>query len=232
LNVRQDPTVRAPIVGKLTPGVVVERTGPEDVSGSSVWAQIETPVGAFWVNDRFLAAVVSPADFEADGRITALLNELALIIANDGDLRPVTSRRGLYVSHHAAPILYRSEELGTILTDPTTYQWPSNAIAPDDPDFDLIPGRTFAEAVADSFLSAYDDVDTVTTVNETVVAGNGRLPQDAIPFEFQSFNFIGVHDSGDNPDFGGLDWITWYVSIDYEESSPVIVGLTVDMWAP
>ena len=97
---------------------------------------------------------------------------------------------------------------------------------------DEIPARTFAEAIADSFLSAYDDADTATTVNEAIAGGNGRLPSHAIPFELQSFNYIGVHDPGDDPQYSGLDWVTWYVSIDYEDGAPVVVGLTIDQWAP
>jgi spore germination protein GerM len=230
LNVRQDPGVAAPIVGMLLPGVVVLRTGLEEIVGSSLWVQIETPLGGFWVNDRFLAAWVPPFDFENDPRIDSLLAEFGEIIATDGDLREVVSPRGLYVSHHAAPIRFAYDELDTILTDPTTYKWPSNALGPDE--LDEIPGRTFAEAVADSFLSAYDDLDTMTTVNEPILGGNGRPAEYAIPFEFESFNYIGVFDPMDNPDFGGLDWTTWYVSIDYEDGAPVIVGMTVDMWAP
>lgn len=57
LNVRQDPTVEAPIIGTLLPNVVVKRTGQEQITGSSLWRQIETPAGDFWVNDTFLAAV-------------------------------------------------------------------------------------------------------------------------------------------------------------------------------
>lgn len=232
LNVRQDPTVQAPIVGMLMPGVVVVRTGLQEVTGSSVWEQIETPLGQFWVNGRFLAAVVSNANFASDPRVSDLLNRFAAIIAADGDLRPVTSQRGLYVSHHGDPIRFATSDLSTILADPTTYKWPSNALSQDDPEFQQIPGRTFAEAVADSFLSAYDDPDTMTTINEPIEAGNGRLAEHAIPFEFEAFNYIGVHDAGDNPEYGGLDWVTWYVSIDYEDGAPVIVGLTIDTWSP
>ena len=230
LNVRQDPGVQAPIVGMLLPGVVVAKTGLEQIVGSSLWVQVETPLGGYWVNSRFLAAVVAAEDFAKDARVDSLLAEFGELIASDGDLRTVASSRGLYVSHHAAPIRFAYNELDTILTDPTTYKWPSNALGPDQ--LDEIPGRTFAEAVADSFLSAYDDPDTITTRNEPIQGGNGRLPEDAIPFEFESFNYVGVYDPGDNPDYGGLDWIVWYVSIDYEDGRPVIVGLTVDMWAP
>ncbi len=232
LNVRQDPGVQAPIVGMLLPGVIVERTGQEAVVGSSVWVQIETPVGGFWVNEHFLAQHMPAGDFANDPEVLELLDELAAIIAADGDLRDVVSQRGLYVSHNADPVRWEYEDLDTILTDATTYKWPSNAIGVDDPEFAQIPGRTFAAAVADSFLSAYDDPDTIMTINDPIEAGNSRLAADAIPFEFTSFNYVGIHDPGDNPDYDGLDWVTWYVSIDYEDGRPVIVGLTVDMWAP
>jgi predicted small lipoprotein YifL len=232
LNVRQDPTVRAPIVGMLPPGTIVERTGQQEITDSSRWVQIDTPVGGFWVNDWYLTGYVEEADFATDPDVTALLDEFADLIATDGDLRTVTSRRGVYVSHHADPVRFSPDELDSILTSTITYQWPSNAIAPDDPEFDLIPARTFAEAVADSFLSAYDDPDTVTTLNEPIAGGNGRLPEDAIPFELASFNYVGVYDEGDVAEYSGLDWVTWYVSIDYEDGSPVIVGLTFDQWAP
>ena len=232
LNVRQDPHAGAPLVGMLLPGVVVERTGLDDRTGSSVWVQVETPSGGFWVNERFLAAAVDGAEFETDVRISALLEEFADLIGSNGDLRQVVSQRGLYVSHHADPILFGYDQLGLILRDQTAYQWPSNAISPDDAEFDAIPARTFAEAVADSFLSAFDDPDVQSTVNQAIAGGNGRLAEFAIPFGLQSFNYIGIHDPGDNPDYDGLDWITWYVSIDYEDGQPVIVGLTLDQWAP
>jgi len=230
LNVREDPGITAPIIGKLLPGVVVERIGQEETVGSTRWVQVETPVGGFWVSDWFLADDVASVDFAEDARVESLLDDFATIVTVDGDLRPVTSRRGLYVSHHADPVRFAPEDLATILTDSTAYRWPSNALGPDE--IDEIPARTFAAAIADSFLSAYDDIDTLLTVNEPIMGGNGRLAEDAIPYELKSFNYVGVHDPGDNPDYGGLDWITWYVSIDYEDDLPVIVGLTVDMWAP
>jgi spore germination protein GerM len=230
LNVREDPGVSAPIVGMMAPGVIVEKTGLDQVVGSSIWEQIVTPLGDFWVNGRFLGAVVTAADFAADARVTDLLDEFSSIIAGNGDLRQVTSQRGLYVSHNADPIRFAPEELDGILTDPTTYKWPSNALGPDQ--LDEIPAKTFAEAITDSFLSAYDDPDTEISWNDPLTGGNGRLPGDAVPFEFTGFNYVAVYDPGDNPDYGGLDWTTWYVSIDYEDGEPVIVGLTVDMWAP
>ena len=105
LNVRQDPGVAAPIVGMLLPGTIVEKTGLEQIVGSSLWVQVATPVGGFWVNDRFLAAVVDDTEFAEDARVASLLAEFGEIIATDGDLRQVVSSRGLYVSHHAPPMI-------------------------------------------------------------------------------------------------------------------------------
>ncbi len=232
LNVRVAPGTGSAIIGMLAPGVVVELIGLEQIEGSSVWVQVETPIGQFWLNSHFLAAVVTPVDFSDDPAIADLLDEFSSIIVDDGDLRLVTSQRGLFVSHHGDPIRFSPDELSTILTDPTTYQWPSNAIGPDNPEFDQIPGRTFSEAVADSFVSVYDDPDTELSTNEPIAGGNGRIPEAAIPFVFESFNYVGVYDLGDDPQFDGLDWTTWYVSIDYENGVPVIVGLTIDQWAP
>jgi hypothetical protein len=127
----------------------------------------------------------------------------------------------------------RFGDLDSLLTDSTTYKWPSNAFDVNDPDFaDEVPGRTFAEAVAASFVSAFDDDDVVITYNDPIEGGNGRLAEDAIPFELAGFNFVTVYDSGDNPDFGGLDWTIWHVSFDYEDDGPRVVGMTIDQWAP
>ncbi len=68
---------RLPSSGCWSPGVIVEKTGLTQVVGSSVWEQIVTPLGDYWVNGRFLGAVVTAADFANDDRVTALLDEFA-----------------------------------------------------------------------------------------------------------------------------------------------------------
>ena len=142
----------------------------------------------------------------------------------------MASRRGLYVWPIPSQSRFTRSNLGGILTDPTTYRWGSNVLAPDEPEFLQIPARTFSQAITDRFLSAYDDPDTVVTFNEPIIGQNGRLPDVALPFSLRSFNCVGVHDGGD--DFAPLDWVTWYVSIDYEDGQPRIVTLTLDELAP
>jgi hypothetical protein len=53
-----------------------------------------------------------------------------------------------------------------------------------------------------------------------------------MPIEFQNFHFLAVHDPGDNPDFGGLDWTTWYVYFDLTGAGWKVAGMSTDSYAP
>jgi spore germination protein GerM len=229
LNVRSGAGVDNAIVGMLDPGLIVRRTGKTAMVGSATWAEIYTPDGRGWVNARYLGAVVDPAAFEADPAVTALLDELSHLMATDGDLTSVTSSRGLHVSYFAPLIRFTPEQLKTAMTDSTTYKWGSPALGPDSPE---LPSMTFAQAVGEKLVSAYDDPDVSIKYNEIEAGGNGTLPEYAIPFELKGFNYVSVYDKGDDPQYGGLDWIAWYVSIDYERGEPVVVGMTLNIWAP
>ncbi|MDH4119458.1 MAG: GerMN domain-containing protein [Acidimicrobiia bacterium] len=229
LNVRSDAGVANPIIGSLLPGVIVETTPETRTVSGSVWQVVETPAGPGWVNARFLASVLSETEFAGDARVLGVLDEFAEIAASQGDLTSVVSRRGLYVAHNAPPIRFDVDELDTVLSDTKTYKWGSAALEPDSPE---LPSRTFAEAIGDRFVSTYKDTDTSILFDEVELGGNGNIAEFAIPFELTGFHFVSVYDPGDNPDFGGLDWTAWYVSIDYEDGNPVIVGLTVNEWAP
>ena len=231
LNVRTGPGIDNPVFGMLAPGTVIRATSNSTLVGSGRWVEISTPDGFGWVNERYLAAVVDGDTFASDDRVVDVLDEMTSIMVGLGDLTPVVSWRGLYVSHHDAPV--RFGDLDTVLTDPTTYKWPSTAFDVNDPDFaDEAPSRTFAEEIAASFVSAYDDPDVTIVYNEPIEGGNGRIAAYAIPFELIGFNYVTVFDPADSPDYGGLDWTIWYVSFDYEDGQPVVVALTLDQWGP
>jgi len=233
LNARVAPGVDAAVYAGLLPYLVVNPTGAQQVVSGTTWIAINTWVGPLWVNGTFLAPLVSPQDFEADPRVVDLLDRFARIIVQRGDLTPVISRRGLYVAHHAPPRRFRAASLPTLLTDPTTYYWATSGASADEVRNSGRPAMTFTEAVADSFVSAFDSTDRVTTFDEPPTGSNGPAPDATIiPTELWSFNYVGVRDPGGDPQYGGLDWTTWYVSINYENGSPVIVGLTLDEWAP
>ena len=89
-----------------------------------------------------------------------------------------------------------------------------------------------AEAVAERFVSTYDDADTSIRFNRAEVGPNGILAEHVIPFELTGFNFVSAYDPGDVELYDGLDWTAWYVSIDYENGKPVVVALTINRWSP
>ena len=233
LNVRSGAGVQNDIIGMLATGTVIGLSGSSTTVGSSTWVEIVTPAGDGWVNAHFLGEVVSDETFADDERVLALLNDMANIVYAEGDLSQVASSRGLYIWHHDGPVRFSASELVDAMTDPTTYKWGSNALDVSDPDqASEIPSRTFAEAIGASFASTWDDPDREFQFDEPFEGGNGRPAAFAIPFQLNGFHYVSIYDSGDNPDFGGLDWTVWHVSIDYEDGEPVVVGLTIDQWAP
>ena len=159
LNVRLAAGADNEIIGMLAPGVDVALTGPRADKASSTWTEIVTPIGAGWVNGRFLAEIVDDQTFRTDERVISLLDRMSQVLDAEGPLNEFVSVRGLYVSHHAPPVRFTPDQLEGILTDPTTYRWPSNAINMDDPEAveQEIPARTFAEAIGQSFASAWND---------------------------------------------------------------------------
>ncbi len=223
LNVRQGPGVPSTIVGMLEPGTRVLLTGRHDHVGNSTWVEIETPIGAHWVNRFYLAGDIDPSEFTTDDRVDPLIRELADLFESRGDLTSVTSRRGLFIAYNSAPVHVARSTLDTVLTDPTKTVWQAsdgvNSAGP----------QTFAEAVADSFLAAYAAADGEGRRNEWGALAPG-VPDTAGPIAFQlaAFNHVGYHfDISDV-----TRQFSWYVSVDYEGGEPRVVALTLDSWTP
>lgn len=229
LNVRTGAGVDHAIVGMLDPRALIALTGDTASVDGSGWVEIVTPHGTGWVNSFYLGTYVDPSDFNTSEEIHALFDRMAEIMAVEGDLTEVVSRRGLFIAHNAPLVHFGVDELPGLMSSTKTHQWGSAALEPNSPE---LPFRTFAAAVGDRFVSAYTDTDTSVRFSEIELGGNGTLPEYAIPFQLSGFNFVSVYDPGDDPQYGGLDWTAWYVSIDYEEGGPVVVAMTLNEWSP
>ncbi len=229
LNVRDTPGVGGTIIGRLEPGVAVKTTGQARSVGTSTWVTVQTPAGPGWVNGFYLTRSVPDSGLPGGGDPLAAVRQLADRLAAREDITPLVSEKGLWVSHHAPPIRFPSGDLSGILDDPTTYRWGSNALEPGSPE---IRPMTFAQAVAARFVDAYHDDNSLVVANEIIEGPNGRPAALAIPTEFGGFGFVTVHDPGDDPQYEGLDWTGWIVSLAYEGDQIKVVGLTLDEWAP
>jgi hypothetical protein len=229
LNVRQTPGVEGTIMGKLAPGVAVRLGGSSQQVGGSTWVTVVTPSGSGWVNAFYLTRSVVDVDFPGGGDPADVVAELANRFDAGEDISSLISAKGLWVIHHSSPIRFDRSELPGLLDDPTTYRWGSNALEPDSPE---ITPKTFADAIAEPFVSVYDDPDRQLLVDEVIEGPNGRPSQFIVPVEFGGFPHVMIYDKGDNPEYGGLDWMSWLISLAYEDGEIKVVGLTIDNWGP
>lgn len=229
LNVRSTAGVSGEVIGRLLPGVAVRATGETREVGQSTWMEVETPAGRGWVNGFYLTRSVAGTDFPAGTDPLSVVAELADRLQAGDDFTDLISNRGLWVAHHDDPIRFQRNDMSELLEDPTTYRWGSNALEPDSPE---IEPRTFSEAIADPFVGTYHDSDRDLHVNQLVEGPNGRPPEFALSAELAGFPWVTVFDPGDDPQYEGLDWMSWVVSLSYEEGDLRVVGLTIDQWAP
>ena len=220
LNVRGDPDPQSDILGTLAfDATGVPLTGEEAGTNSGVWKRTASPEG--WVNSFFLTGPRPD-----DGVIEEAVSDFAAALGTAADLRPVVDDRGLFVISFDQPKRFAGLDLAVVMDDETLYPWGSPACSPDE-----CPNEaSFAEAVAQDFLDVWADDDVILSFNEPISAPNGTVPEHAIPDIFTNFGYVAVHDPGDNPEFDGLDWTTWYVFVD--GSTGKVVGMNLDIWAP
>ena len=67
-------------------------------------------------------------------------------------------------------------------------------------------------------------------VLETDVSDDAATAISAI--QFKNFHWLVIYDPGDETEFEGLDWQTWFVYYDYEDGEARIVGLSPATWSP
>ena len=232
LNVRSGPGVSNPVIASFGPtdtGIML--TGNQAMVGSSRWVEITGEEAGGWASSVFLTPEYTDQEVLDEWDHTSAPTDLAARIAAGGDLAPPVSHRGLYVNLPGGTLQrLRPSELTGIMTDPSTRFWGGTQC-----DTESCPEETFADAVGLPYLGTWEDVgaDAVVEVDGYPLGGNGPFPPEtAIPTPFRNFHWVAVHDPGDDPDFGGLDWMTWFVFLEPEGSSYRVVGLTSAEWSP
>ena len=225
LNIRYGPGVGFDIAGTFGPTARdLPLTDVTDVVNGSPWVFID---GNGWVSQFFLTEAVAAAEAESNPATLETVQELSDIMAARGDLGEVVGWRGLFVAHFSPVVRFKADQLAGLLSSPTLYEWGSQGCSPSE-----CPERTFSEAVAESFVGAWEDTDKIVTFDEKIPGPGGLGDAGIIPQEFANYHYVAVHDPGDDPQYEGLDWVTWYVYLDYSEARPVVVGMSVDSWGP
>jgi hypothetical protein len=228
LNVREPAGASETIIGRLLPGALVNATGSRTEVSGSTWTEIETPTGTGWVNGLFLAPTM-------DGLPTR--------IGSRGPgrrvRRPPGPGRGLHrsrfrkgpvggPSRRSDPVPHRGSD-----GDPRRFHHLSLGFA---------RPRTRQPRDRAPHVRRGDRRATGRRLRRPRPRGgrrwqfiegpNGRPAEFALPVQFQGFPFVTLFDPGDDPQYEGLDWMSWVVSMSYEDGGLRVVGLTVDQWAP
>ena len=85
---------------------------------------------------------------------------------------------------------------------------------------DSEPVTATLQELATAFLADYHDPDAQVTIQGLPDRG---FP---IPQEFANFPWVAIHDPGDNEEYSGLDWTTWFVFLELDEHDvPTVVGI-------
>lgn len=227
LAVRQQADPAAAKVGDLAWNATgVTTTGGSGSHDGQPWYEVRQGSTAGWVNAAFLTPQMTSAEFAADPEPEQVVADLAQVLADRGDLRPLLSAHGLYIDDRPRLLRFTTDDLDGILTDTTVRSW--NGPACGEPCL----SATFADYIAVPFVDTHDDTDTVVTLDDLASGPSNRIPESIIRPELAGFHHVTVFDPGDDPAVGGLDWATWYVYLDREPDGWKVVALSNDVWAP
>ena len=229
LNIRSGPGVENPVVGTLQPsGSGVKRTGKMSGLGEDIWVEIQNPGGGTgWVKSEFLTEYVEPSVFCGDAHVTELLRNFeTAITTTDGELLKslVSPSHGLDITYIRDGISanYSPEEAGWVFQSTYVVDWGLGAGSGEP-----VSG-TFPEIVLPALQDVFKNL--ITACN--VVKLGGATYGATWPTEYANLNFYSLHNSGNDPSLGGLDWRTWLAGIDYVDGQPYLMALSHYQWEP
>lgn len=229
LNIRSKPGVENAIVGTLQPDQSgLTRTGKTSSVGEDVWIEIQNPGGGTgWVNADFLTEHVPSVAFCADARVTSLLSNLKKAVnTTNGELlhslvSPVHGVDVIYI-RNGAVANYSPEEAAWAFQSTYEVNWGLGAGSGE-----VVTG-TFQEIV----LPALQDVfkNESLTCNELKLGGATYVVEWS--GEYVNLNFYSIHNPGNDPSYGDLDWRTWLAVVEYVEGQPYLFALLNYQWEP
>ena len=229
LNIRSGAGVENSIVGELQPDQSgLMRTGQAVNRGEELWIEIQNPSGGTgWVNADYLTEYVHPLVFCGDMRVKTLLQAFeAAVTTSDGELLKslVSPAHGVDISFIRLGMLanYSPEEANWAFQSTYVVDWgvAAGSGAP-------VTG-TFPQII----LPALQDVFKNDSITCNEIKLGGATYEVKWPEEYVNINFYSVHNPGNDPLYGGMDWLTWLVGVEYVNGNPYLFSLTHYQWEP
>ena len=229
LNIRSGAGVENAIAGTLRPTASgVNRTGPVSSAGGDRWMEIQNPSGGNgWVNANFLTEYVTSSTFCADSRVTVLLNSLKTALLNsNGELLStlVSPAHGLDLRlwRYGTVANYSPEEAQWVFQSDYVVSWGPAPGSGEETSgtFTAQPLPKLKEVFSANYsLHCNDTLDLATF---------SLVPW---PPEYSNINFYTIYKPGTDQ-YGGLDWRTWTVGIEYVQGRPTLFSLIHYQWEP
>ena len=229
LNIRSGPGVENAVVGTLRPAQSgLTRTGRSSSAGDDLWVEIRNPSGGTgWVNAKFLTEYIAPSAFCGDARIVSLLRNLeAAVHAKDGE-----SFKSLVSPAHGLDVVYiRDGMVANYSQEESGWAFQSTY------EVDWGPGAGSGEPVKGTFpeiiLPALQDGFENATFTCNEIKLGGATYETEWPAEYTNINFYAIHNPGNDPSYGGLDWRTWLAGVEYVGGEPYLFALLNYQWEP
>lgn len=224
LDVHAGPGTAHEVVHTLAPeSTEITGTGREQVLDGQRWIEILPPTtsGTGWVDAFHVTEAVRPARFCEDAGVENLLADLErALLEQDGErlFDVVSPVRGLSVRYLAHGETHRvtDREARELFTDGRLRDWGKQPYTGEQ-----VRG-SFADMVAPDLEGVVTHPNTSARCNALELGG---AAYDAtLPTGMANFNFHALHFAGSEA-YGGLDWVTWVVGVDYAEGAPHVVSL-------
>lgn len=229
LNVRKGAGANYAIVDRLDPHAAnIALTGKEKMVGSSRWVKIRRPAGGVgWVNARYLTETITPAEFCADARVTALLANFKTALAKqDGALLSslVSPTHGMSVTYlrTGKTITYTPALARWLFTSTYVANWGTH------PASGLEVKGSFHVEVLPKIQDVLNNPNTTANCNNP--ATGPKSYQFSWPFPYGNINYYALLKPG-TPGID-LDWRTWLVGVEYVNGQPYLFALLHLFWEP
>jgi len=229
LNLRTAAGIENPVVKEIAANATgLVRIGQTQLIGEEIWAEIHTSTGeAGWVNARYLTEYVSAETFCLDSQVQFLLDNFQVALENkDGELFAslVSPIHGLDLRY------YRYGTLANYTTEEAAWAFQSTY----EVDWGDEPGSGFEK------LGSFSEI-PLPILQEVFGATHERLcndvgvassfaPEPWLP-EYANINFYNIFKPGTDQ-YGGLDWRSWLVGVEYVGGKPHLFALILFQWEP
>jgi hypothetical protein len=228
LNIHAAAGANQPIVGKFPPTATnVVRTGPIAQVGENAWVEVVNPSGGRgWVNAFYLTEYIPSVTFCVDKRVNKLLDKLESALKNrDGDLLAslVSPVHGMDVIHirNGTVANYTPAEASWLFQSSYVVNWGPQAGSGQD-----LKG-SFKEIVLPKLLEVFSNNSSSCDLPET----GGATYDVSWPLKYTNINYYSIYNPGTTK-YGGLDWQTWLIGVEYVKKKPYLFALLHFEWEP